>query len=125
MNSPLGAHHLNQIRQLPNGDELIIMSNPQGERVMLSMPKIPDDAPELVREGIARRRLTAVTGECPCGARVLWPDRAARRRMRRSGEATQIRAEHEDDCPAITANILAAIGDWKPGYDIDCSGDET
>jgi hypothetical protein len=37
--------------------------------IVFLLPVIPDDAPPLVREGIARRRLVVICGECPCGGR--------------------------------------------------------
>lgn len=81
-----------------------------GAPAALVLPTIPDAAPAAVREGIARRRLTAVTGRCPCGATFRPPNRAERRAAARTGRVLHVRVEHEDDCPAITESIEKA---WR------------
>lgn len=57
-------------------------------------PQIPDDASPLLKERIARRRLVAVTGRCPCGATLELPADL------RPGFRV-VRVEHEDGCPAV------------------------
>lgn len=74
-------------------------------RVGVILPIVHEDAHPSVREGVARRRLCLLTGECPCGARVTMPNRATRRAMRRdherdSGAVWQVSVLHADDCPA-------------------------
>ena len=99
--------------------DVTILDVPGVGRVAAVLPVAPDDAHPDVREGIARRRLVMLTGECPCGARRHLPNRAQRRSMRRH-EATrdrvwQLAVEHEADCPA-TSEALARHG-W-----IDATG---
>jgi hypothetical protein len=57
-----------------------------------------DDAPEVL-EGIARRRLVAMTGRCPCGATMPAVDDLE------PGTLTIVRVEHEDGCPAIDTEV--------------------
>jgi hypothetical protein len=80
-----------------------------GESTLVVAPQIPDDAPTAVREGLARRRLVNAGGTCPCGARMQLPNRATRRQARREGRVTHVSIEHDDDCPAVTANLNAAM----------------
>jgi len=91
-----------------------------GQRAAILLPVIPDDAPDEIREGIARRRLTTLTGTCPCGARMAGPNREQRRQMdkdRRRGIAGQvvwsIEIQHEDDCPAVNNVLTEAIARWR------------
>ena len=85
-----------------SGFDLAIAESHDGETYAFLLPHIPDDAPDAVREGLARRRITAVEGTCPCGARLVLPNRAARRAAKRAGQVLDVHVEHEDDCPAIT-----------------------
>jgi hypothetical protein len=78
---------------------------------------IPDDAPHVVREALARRRLATMTGECPCGARRPKLSRQARRRLARGeqfGEVSEsfLIVEHEHGCPAGDVDTLRA---WLNG----------
>jgi hypothetical protein len=88
-------------------DELIVVDHPiLNQRVAFVLPAIPDDPPYRIREGIARRRISVLTGSCPCGATVdvangLEP-----------GQVTGIEIEHENRCPAITKTLLNAISRW-------------
>lgn len=92
----------------------LIIRDIGGVRTAIVVPAIPDDAPPEVREGIARRRILYVTGECPCGARLRL-DRATRRAAARSrkagrpGMVTHQRVEHEDGCPAVDETLTAAM----------------
>ncbi len=88
-------------------DELIIGTHPVlGIRTAFVVPKIPDAAPFAVREGIARRRITAMTGQCPCGAVMNVGDDL------RAGAVTNVNIEHEDNCPAITSRLAKAVRRW-------------
>jgi hypothetical protein len=73
---------------------------PSGEQVLYVTPTIPDDAPPRIREGIARRRIVSRTGQCPCGARIRFPNRAERRAAAKAGLPATATVEHEPDCPA-------------------------
>ena len=89
-----------------------------GQRAALLLPVIPDDAPDEIREGIARRRLVMTTGTCPCGGTLTGPNRAQRRRMerdRRDGDpgVWQVTIAHEDACPALDDTLYAAIRRWR------------
>jgi len=75
-------------------------------------PVLAEHLPPVVLEGLARRRLTALGQTCPCGATMVVPNRAARRAARRGGIAVlTVPVEHEDDCPAVCAELLD--GRWK------------
>jgi hypothetical protein len=93
--------------------DLAIAETWTGETVAFVLPRIPDDAPEEIREGVARRRITAIDGKCPCGGELVLPNRAARRKAVRTGTPVHMRIEHEDDCPAIDTALDAAIRRWK------------
>jgi hypothetical protein len=62
-------------------------------------PEISESASPIVREGLARRRLVAVTGHCPCGATFTAPDSLI------PGTVTVVPVEHEADCPAISPEL--------------------
>ena len=68
------------------------------------LPVIPEDAPYRVREGIARRRVAAVTGKCPCGAQVDYQAASS------SGVAD---VTHDRLCPADTGRLVKAIRRWS------------
>lgn len=88
------------VRQIDAQNATVIMADP------------PDDAPEDVREGIARRNVVAMGGTCPCGAQMVLPPRAERRRRARLGEIIHVRVEHENVCPAVDSNLRAALARW-------------
>ncbi len=77
-----------------------------GRRALVVDSPIPDDVPEAVREGLARRAVVNRGGICPCGARLALPNRAARRR----GRVVRVLVEHELDCPAADDRITEALG---------------
>ena len=79
-------------------------------RVAYVLPVVPESAPAEAREGLARRRVVAHTGQCPCGARMVLPNRADRRASRRSGTVRHVTVEHEDDCPARDDRLLFLLG---------------
>jgi hypothetical protein len=95
------------------GFDLALAETWDGETVAFVLPRIPDDAPEAIREGVARRRITAIDGKCPCGAQLVLPNRAARRKAARTGTPIHMRVEHEDDCPAIDDALDEAIRRWQ------------
>lgn len=66
------------------------------KRVLYIGPELSEDLPPRAREGIARRRLVATTGRCPCGAQLEVPDGALR-----PGAVAVVAVEHEADCPAV------------------------
>jgi hypothetical protein len=72
-----------------------------GERVAVLDIEIPDDAPAEIKEGLARRQVVNEGGTCPCGARMILPNRAARRRAARTGQPIAVDVEHERNCPAL------------------------
>ena len=68
---------------------------------------IPDDAPEDLKEALARRSLVSAGGTCPCGARTIPPNRAARRRAERRGQPILVtQVHHAAHCPASFAGFL-------------------
>lgn len=76
------------------------------KRAVLVTAEIPDDAPPAIREGLARRRLVATTGRCPCGAELVLPCAPP------AGALTVVAVEHEDDCPANDQAMAEAIAGW-------------
>ncbi len=80
-----------------------------GQRALVVMAEAPDDAPEPVKEGVARRNIVNLGGVCPCGATMPRPNRA----QRRAGGILHLTAVHEDDCPACDDTILVAIDAWQ------------
>ncbi|GAA1106814.1 hypothetical protein GCM10009629_58030 [Pseudonocardia alni] len=78
------------------------------ERAVVIAPTIREAYPAEVREGLARRRVVQTGGTCPCGARMVLPNRAARRRAARLGEPGRAVAHHTADCPATDENLAAA-----------------
>ena len=73
----------------------------QGERVVILESEIPDNAPQDIKEGLSRRAIVNAGGTCPCGARMILPNRAARRRATRLGYAIEVTVQHEANCPAL------------------------
>lgn len=93
----------------------LIRSHVDGYPALSVVPRLSEDLPTDIREGIARRRLVATGHPCPCGAAPIRLNRAQRRRIttrRRHGHTEVIRLSvvHEDDCPAAddVLNALAA-----------------
>lgn len=75
-------------------------------------PALAEDLPAVVLEGLARRRLTALGQTCPCGARFVIPNRAARRAAHKRGSVgLSVPAEHEPDCAAVCAELMD--GRWR------------
>jgi hypothetical protein len=75
-----------------------------GRGALFVLPVVSEADLARAREGIVRRRLVALSGTCPCGARLGMPNRAQRRAAACRGDRARIAyvaVEHEDDCPAI------------------------
>ena len=90
----------------------LLIRDDTGRRVAHLLPRLDDDAPPLVREGVARRRLVQLGRPCPCDARaeLVQPSRAERRRAHGRGRPAPVRhavVEHDDDCPAVAPELLA------------------
>jgi hypothetical protein len=107
-------------RQLHN--ELVIVDEPGGIRVAYVLPVIPEDAAPEVREGLARRRLAALSGRCPCGgesAALTRQQRRARERERAKGSTALLHAtfEHETDCLAVDDNLIPHLRAWADNQD--------
>jgi hypothetical protein len=97
----------------PVEGELIVRDVDGVQVAAYLLPLIPDDAPPLVREGIARRRLAALEDRCPCGGGSPL-NRAARRRLARTrGQVAHLNFVHEDGCPAVDADLYDAIRAWS------------
>lgn len=50
--------------------EVVHINVPGFGQAITWLPVIPDDAPYPVREGVARQRIAATGGRCPCGAQT-------------------------------------------------------
>jgi hypothetical protein len=77
-----------------------------GERALIVESEIPDNAPAYIKEGLSRRAIVNAGGTCPCGARAILPNRAARRRATRRGQAVQVTVPHEPDCLALLPGCI-------------------
>ncbi len=87
-------------------DDVTIVEHPVlKRRTLLVLPVVPEDAPYAVREGIARRRVAAVSGECPCGAVVDFGELLP-------GEVGIGEVFHERWCPADTDRLVKACRRW-------------
>jgi len=92
-----------------------VVTLPDGRRAMVLDNDIPDDAPQPVREGLARRAVVNEGGDCPCGASWPRPNREQRRKLKAPCALLRVDVEHEVDCPAGTAVLLAAVRAWEAG----------
>jgi len=86
-------------------DEVLVAEHPDRGRMLLVLPTIPDHAPYVIREGIARRRIAATTGRCPCGATVDYDAAVA-------GKVNIAEVHHEARCPAATEKLVKAVRRW-------------
>jgi hypothetical protein len=93
-----------------------VLVDDDGTRTVYIGPQLPDGAPPLVLDGLARRRLVALGRACPapCGARMTVPNRAERRAARRRGVALHVEIEHEPDCPAVAPELEGYL--WARGW---------
>ena len=89
--------------------EFIPIDLPNGQRGLYVSDVIRESDPPAVREGIARRRVLALTGQCPCGA--ASPFDAARISPVMVLEVVR----HEPDCPATNENLSRAVRDARRG----------
>jgi hypothetical protein len=87
----------------------------EGVNTAFVVPSLPDNASELVREGVARRRISMINAVCPCGGRRAPLNRAMRRRLKRGGAQEFAIADiaHEPDCPAVAPETVAHILGWR------------
>jgi hypothetical protein len=86
-------------------DEVVTFHVDGVGNVAAVLPVIPEDAPYRVREGIARRRVAAITGKCPCGAQVDY-------QAARSNGKGALEVVHDRLCPADTARLTRAARRW-------------
>lgn len=83
--------------------EFIPIDLPDGQRGLYVSDVIRESDPPAVREGIARRRVLAMTGRCPCGAASPFDSRLI------SPVIVLEVVRHEPDCPATNANLSRAM----------------
>lgn len=108
---------------LSDGQEWVIPDGRPTERIVVQ--RIPDDAPPLIREGLARRRIQAVEGVCPCRGPLVWRDEHPNAPIwddepeddERRLKTTRVRAVHFGDCPAGDAVFVPAMVAW--GHESD------
>lgn len=79
--------------------------------IVTAVQTVPEDAPPLVREGLVRRRIQAVDGACPCGARMQWATAPEQ------GVVNRSLVQHSRDCPAGDAVFLPALLVWRQEQD--------
>ena len=84
-----------------SGRHDLIPAELQERTVLLVVPVVDEADSPRAREGIARRRLVALTGACPCGAMAIMPNRAQRRAGRRAGDPSVVMVDHKSGCPAV------------------------
>lgn len=78
-------------------------SLPDGSLALYVGEAIRETDPPAVREGLARRRILATEGRCPCGASVPFDPRII-------APAIALReVEHAPDCPAADVNLATAM----------------
>ncbi len=97
----------------------IVQQLPDGGRGLYVLPVIPDDASPELREGLARRRIAALTGQCPCGAdspELSRQQRRARQRRREKAQTMAVAARaafhHEVGCPATDDHLVPLLRQW-------------
>lgn len=105
------------------GEEWVEPKGRPGHRLVVST--IPDDAPPLVREGLARRRIQAVEGVCLCEGRLLWRDECSDPEVQErifgpaspgdGLDSSRVLAVHRDECPAHDRNLVPALAAWHDG----------
>lgn len=100
----MNAHRLRErvrLVTLPTGDcALVIDTEP------------PDDAPQAVREGFARRGIVNGGDVCPCGARMAH---AALVSAIEAGGIGSLPVEHAGTCPGADDALRAALAAWMGG----------
>ncbi len=88
-----------------------VLVHDDGTLAAYAGPSLREGLPPYVLEGLARRRLVALGQTCPCGARLIVPNRETRRAARRRGQVVMpVEVEHEPDCAAVCAELQT--GRW-------------
>jgi hypothetical protein len=105
---------------LAPGQEWVIPAGRPLDRLVVLA--VPDDAPALVREGLARRRIQAVEGTCPCDGRLIWmddPDHTLTRGLQERGafRTSDVVAVHRTECPAHDSVLVPALAAWHAERD--------
>ncbi len=97
---------------LPDGWEWVTPKERPYDRVPVRI--IPEDAPPRIREGIARKRMMAIEGECPCGGMTHWPPEEPEE-VRRTWEGKIRPATHEEHHwrGCLVDGLEEAIAEWE------------
>ncbi len=100
--------------------EHIVRDYPDGNRILFVVPVVPDDAPEVIREALARRRIATIGGTCPCGESTITLTRQQRRARQRAATKRQANViygvfEHAHDCPAHDGHLFPLLRAWLNG----------
>lgn len=90
----------------------------------IAVMTVPEDAPPLIREGIARRHVQVAEGKCPCGGPLLWADELDEDQLLRLLALGWFRDSpvahvHFGDCPANNAVMVPALAAWHESKDQD------
>jgi hypothetical protein len=93
----------------------------QGRPAAVNVPVIPADASPQLREGLRRRRVAALRGRCPCGARRLVsvfplarsPEMNQLSYVAGGGPAVSMPFQHRPECPGHDDQLGAAIDAWQ------------
>ncbi|NYE73583.1 hypothetical protein [Microlunatus parietis] len=76
------------------------MAEMLGAKAITADADIPDDAPEVLKQGLAYRKIVNTGDPCPgCGVRVAPPTRAELRQAQRSRVLIMSDVHHARDCP--------------------------
>lgn len=77
---------------------------------------VPHDAPDDVREGVARRQHAALHGRCRCGAAQLFGDKRTRRHTLACCQPLGApRCHHRPGCPGGDRALTEALARWRDG----------
>ena len=88
-----------------------LVTLPTGDRALVIDTEPPEDAPEPIREGFARRALVNGGDQCPCGAFV--PATVIRGAI--AAGVGWAPVEHAAGCPADDDTLRAALDAWMGG----------
>jgi hypothetical protein len=92
------------------------LSEPDGLVVGWLLADVPADAPDDVREGIARRQHAALHGRCTCGADQLFGDKRSRRHTLECCQPLGAPCcFHRPGCPGGDRALAEAIDRWRTG----------
>mgnify|MGYP001104857356 CR=1 FL=1 len=89
-----------------------LVTLPTGDRALVIDTEPPDDAPEPIREGFARRALVNGGDRCPCGAGMTRDDLTS---AIAAGGIGCLSVAHCGDCPADDDALRAALDAWMGG----------